>query len=206
MSGRKLDLDSMNLPSVILASSSPRRSELLRQLGVHFEVIPSSAPESESEHLSPGELCSLNAYRKARTVSKHHPDALIIGMDTVVALGPQVLGKPRNMDEAFQMMRTLQGQTHSVMTGVCLIHLRSHKQKIFFEQTIVTFRSLNDEQIRHYYQHVNPLDKAGAYAIQENGDQIVAHVKGSFTNVVGLPVERLQDELSEFESIVPIHA
>lgn len=196
----------MNLPSVILASGSPRRSELLRQLGVQFEVIPSSAAESESEHLSPGELCSLNAYRKARTVSKHHPDALVIGMDTVVALGPQVLGKPRTMDEAFQMMRTLQGQTHSVMTGVCLIHLRSHKQKIFVEQSVVTFRSLNEEQIRHYYQNVNPLDKAGAYAIQENGDQIVSQVKGSFTNVVGLPMERLQAELSEFESIVPLHA
>jgi septum formation protein len=206
MSGRKLDLESMNLPSVILASASPRRSELLRQLGVHFEVIPSSAQESESEHLSPGELCSLNAYRKARLISKHHPDALVIGMDTVVALGPQVLGKPRDMDQAFEMMRLLQGQTHSVMTGVCLIHLRSHKQKIFVEQTIVTFRSLNEEQIRHYYQKVNPLDKAGAYAIQENGDQIVAQVKGSFTNVVGLPVERLQTELNEFESLVQIHA
>jgi septum formation protein len=206
MSGRKLDLESMNLPSVILASGSPRRCELLRQLGVQFEVIASSAPESESEHLSPGELCSLNAYRKARTVSKHHPDALVIGMDTVVALGPQVLGKPRNMDEAYQMMRTLQGQTHTVLTGVCLIHLRSHKQKIFFEQTTVTFRALSEEQIRTYYQNVNPLDKAGAYAIQENGDQIVADVKGSFTNVVGLPVERLQAELGEFESIVPIRA
>ncbi|MGZ4972139.1 MAG: Maf family protein [Limisphaerales bacterium] len=196
----------MNLPSVILASGSPRRSELLRQLGVAFEVIPSAAPESESEHLSPGELCSLNAYRKARLVSKHHPDALVIGMDTVVALASQVLGKPHDMDEAFAMMRALQGQTHLVLTGVCLIHLRSHKQKIFTEQTIVTFRSLDEEQIREYYRHVNPLDKAGAYAIQEKGDQIVAQVKGSYTNVVGLPMERLQVELTEFESVVPLRA
>ncbi|MDB6057882.1 MAG: septum formation inhibitor Maf [Verrucomicrobiales bacterium] len=196
----------MNLPSVILASGSPRRSELLRQLGVDFQVIPSSAIESESEHLSPGELCSLNAYRKARLVSKHHPDALVIGMDTVVALDSKVLGKPRDMDEAFAMMRSLQGQTHRVVTGVCLIHLRSHKQKIFAEQTIVTFRSLNEDQIREYYRHVNPLDKAGAYAIQENGDQIVSQVKGSFTNVVGLPMERLETELTAFESLVPIHA
>lgn len=206
MSGRKLDLERMNLPSVILASASPRRCELLRQLGVAFEVIPSSAHESESEHLSPGELCSLNAYRKARLVSKHHPDALVIGMDTVVALGPKVLGKPRDMNEAFGMMRQLQGQTHRVCTGVCLIHLRSHKQKIFFEQTTVTFRPLNDEQIQSYYRFVNPLDKAGAYAIQERGDEIVAQVKGSYSNVVGLPVERLQSELSDFESIVPLHA
>jgi septum formation protein len=206
MSGRKLDLDGMNLPSVILASGSPRRSELLRQLGVEFQVIPSSAPESDSEHLSPGELCSLNAYRKARVVSKHHPDALVIGMDTIVALDSKVLGKPRDMDEAFTMMRSLQGQTHRVLTGVCLIHLRSHKQKIFAEQTVVTFRSLNEDQIREYYRHVNPLDKAGAYAIQENGDQIVAQVKGSYTNVVGLPMERLQSELSEFEALLPMHA
>jgi septum formation protein len=206
MSGRKLDLEGMKLPSVILASASPRRSELLRQLGVDFEVIPSRAPESESEHLSPGELCSLNAYRKARLISKHHPDALVIGMDTVVALESKVLGKPRDMDEAFQMMRWLQGQTHRVLTGVCMIHLRTHKQKIFVEQTVVTFRPLNEDQIRNYYQHVNPLDKAGAYAIQENGDQIVANVQGSYTNVVGLPIERLQAELNEFESVVPIHA
>jgi len=196
----------MNLPSVILASGSPRRSELLRQLGVAFEVIPSAAPESESEHLSPGELCSLNAYRKARHVSKHHPDALVIGMDTVVALDSKVLGKPHDMDEAFSMMRLLQGQTHLVLTGVCLIHLRSHKQKIFAEQTVVTFHSLDDDQIREYYRHVNPLDKAGAYAIQEQGDRIVAQVKGSYTNVVGLPMERLQVELTEFESVVPLRA
>jgi septum formation protein len=206
MSGRKLDLDSMNLPRVILASGSPRRSELLRQLGVEFEIIPSSAPESDSEHLSPAELCSLNAYRKARLISKHHPDALVIGMDTVVALDSKVLGKPRDMDEAFQMMRSLQGQTHRVLTGVCLIHLRSHKQKIFSEQTIVTFRPLTDQQISDYYKVVNPLDKAGAYAIQEKGEQIVAHVKGSFTNVVGLPMERLEAELTEFESALPLHA
>jgi septum formation protein len=206
MSGRKLDLDRMNLPSVILASASPRRSELLRQLGVEFEVMPSSALESESEHLSPGELCSLNAYRKARLVSKHHPDALVIGMDTIVALDSKVLGKPRDMDEAFQMMRLLQGQTHRVLTGVCLIHLRSHKQKIFVEQTSVTFRPLTEDQIRRYYQHVNPLDKAGAYAIQERGDEIVSQVTGSFTNVVGLPTERLQSELRAFESVVPLHA
>ncbi|MGZ4963134.1 MAG: Maf family protein, partial [Limisphaerales bacterium] len=145
-------------------------------------------------------------YRKARLVSKHHPDALVIGMDTVVALASQVLGKPHDMDEAFAMMRALQGQTHLVLTGVCLIHLRSHKQKIFTEQTIVTFRSLDEEQIREYYRHVNPLDKAGAYAIQEKGDQIVAQVKGSYTNVVGLPMERLQVELTEFESVVPLRA
>lgn len=196
----------MNLPSVILASASPRRCELLRQLGVEFEVIPSSAHESESEHLSPGELCTLNAYRKARLVSKHHQDALVIGMDTVVALETRVLGKPRDMDEAFGMMRALQGQTHWVLTGVCLIHLRSHKQKIFFEQTTVTFRPLTDDQIKSYYQHVNPLDKAGAYAIQERGDEIVAQLKGSYTNVVGLPMERLQTELSEFESVVHLHS
>jgi septum formation protein len=200
MSGRKLDLERMNLPSVILASASPRRSELLRQLGVEFEVIPSTAPESESEHLSPGELCSLNAYRKARAISKHHADALVIGMDTVVALDSTVLGKPKDMEDAFRMLRLLQGQTHRVFTGVCLIHLRTHHQKMFVEQTSVRFRPLNEEQIRFYHAHVNPLDKAGAYGIQEKGDQIVEHVSGSYSNVVGLPMERLETELSKFEA------
>ena len=170
----------------------------MRQLGVEFQIVPSSAREIHNEQLTARELCLLNAYRKARAVSKLFPDALVIGMDTLVSLGPKIFGKPANLAAAQEMLESLQGQTHQVVTGVCLIQLRGHHQKVFAEQTHVRFRSLTREAIREYHQQVNPLDKAGAYAIQENGDVIVERISGSYTNVVGLPLERLKKELAEF--------
>jgi septum formation protein len=193
----------MNLPGIILASASPRRSELLRQLDIEFQVIPSEATEVHNEQLTAGELSQINAYRKARAVSKKNPDALVIGMDTLVALGTKLYGKPKDLDDARRMLGELQAQTHEVVTGVCMIHLRSHRQRIFAERTIVTFRSLSAEEISHYHSKMNPLDKAGAYAIQEHGDDLVRHISGSFSNVVGLPLERLEEELRLFELMQP---
>ena len=189
----------MHLPPVILASRSPRRTDLLRQLELQFEVLPSDIPEIEHEQLSAGELCQVNAYRKARAIAKHHPDALVIGVDTLVALGAKVFGKPSDIDEARRMLKLLQGKTHHVATGVCLLQLRSHHQKVFCEVTEVTFRSLNADDIEHYISKVNTLDKAGAYAIQEHGDDIIRNIHGSFSNVVGLPLERLRNELADFD-------
>jgi septum formation protein len=188
----------MNLPMLILASASPRRSELLRQVGLEFQIIPSCATEVHCEQVTAAELCKTNAYRKARVVSKKYPDALVVGVDTLVALGTRIFGKPANLAEAQRMLEELQNQTHQVVTGVCLIHLRGHHQKVFAEQTDVTFRPLTSEQIRHYHEQVNPLDKAGAYGIQEKGDILVERISGSFTNVVGLPLERLEAELALF--------
>lgn len=189
----------MNLPALILASASPRRLELLRQTGLEFQVIPSDAAEIHNEQLTAAELSQINAYRKARTISKKFPDALVIGMDTLVALDTKLFGKPKDLADARRMLEELQSQTHEVVTGVCLIHLRSHRQKIFAERTQVTFRSLTAEEISHYHSKINPLDKAGAYAIQEHGDDLVRHISGSFSNVVGLPLERLGEELAFFE-------
>jgi nucleoside triphosphate pyrophosphatase len=184
------------LPSLILASASPRRADLLRQMGVKFRVVPGGAPETSPEHLTAGELCQLNAYRKARQVAKQIPDALVLGADTMVCVNTRLLGKPANLAEAEQMLDALQGRTHQVISGVCLVHLRNHRQKMFAEITDVTFRPLTLRRIRHYLKRVDPLDKAGAYAIQERGDLIVESISGSFTNVVGLPVERLTAELA----------
>lgn len=189
----------MNLPMLILASASPRRHELLRQLNLEFEVIPSDAQEIHNEQLTAGELSQINAYRKARAVSKKYPDALVIGMDTLVALGTTLFGKPTDLADARRMIEELQGQTHEVVTGVCLIHLRGHRQKLFAERTTVTFRSLTADEISHYHSKINPLDKAGAYAIQEHGDDLIRHISGSFSNVVGLPLERLSEEMAEFD-------
>lgn len=188
----------MNTPMLILASASPRRAELLRQRGWEFQVVPSDLPEVQGDHLSAGEVAQINAYRKARAVSKKHPDAVTLGVDTVVALGSTIFGKPGTMLEAEQMLLALAGKTHLVVTGVCLVHLRAHRQKTFFQQTEVTFRPLTVEQVRQYHAKVNPLDKAGAYGIQEKGEALVTSVSGSLSNVIGLPLERLEEELAAF--------
>ena len=188
----------MKLPPLILASASPRRAELLGELGVKFRVVPSDAPEIAHDEFSPQELCQLNAHRKARTVAKKHPDALAMGADTLVFLGREILGKPRDLGDAHRMLRRLQGRTHQVVTGVCLMHLRAHRERLFAVTTDVRFRKLSRSQIEYYLSRVNPLDKAGAYAIQEHGEFIVEEVSGSFTNVIGLPLERLEVEISVF--------
>ncbi len=189
----------MALIPLILASNSPRRSELLRGMGVEFKAVPSNAWEVHNEELTALEISRLNAWRKARAVAKSFPDALVLGSDTLVYLDTTLFGKPADLDDAFRMLSRLQGRTHQVVTGVCLIHLRGRQRKIFAESTLVKFRPLDPGGIRDYLGRVNPLDKAGAYAIQEHGDQIVESISGSFSNVVGLPVERLRKELPAFQ-------
>jgi len=188
----------MNLPPVILASGSPRRAELLRKFVRHFETLPAGAIESQPEHLSPAEACMLNAYRKARLVAKKFPDSLVIGADTEVCLGGRAFGKPADRLEAARMLAELEGREHQVITGVCLVHLRRHQQRTFRETTRVKFKSLGADEITEYLDQIDPLDKAGAYAIQEHGEMIVEKVTGSYSNVVGLPVERLKSELKKF--------
>lgn len=188
----------MNSPIFILASASPRRAELLRQLGLEFQVVPSNVPEVQGGVLSAGEVAQINAYRKARAVSEMHPDAITLGVDTVVALENLLFGKPATMREAEEMLMALQGRRHKVVTGVCMIHLWAHRRKVFFDQTDVTFRALTLKQIRHYLAQTNPLDKAGAYGIQDQGDVLVEAISGSFTNVIGLPLERFEAEWAAF--------
>jgi septum formation protein len=183
------------LPRLILASASPRRVELLRQLSFDFTVVPGDVPEIHHDQLTARELCQVNAYRKARATAKSFPDALVLAADTLVHLETALFGKPATLEEAYQMLERLQGRTHQVVTGVCLLHLRKHRQAVFAESTAVTFHPLDAVKIRRYLNQVNPLDKAGAYAIQEQGDMIVEKIVGSYTNVVGLPVERLTTEL-----------
>jgi len=185
----------MKLPSLILASNSPRRAELLRQSGIDFRTVPSEAGEIHHEQLTAREVSQINAYRKARSVAKRYPDAVVLAADTLVSMESALFGKPATLEEAYEMLERLQGQTHVVVTGLCLLHLRSHRQRIAAESTAVTFRKLDAVKIRRYLTQVNPLDKAGAYAIQEHGDQIIERVSGSYSNVVGLPMERLTAEL-----------
>ncbi len=193
----------MKAPPLILASASPRRSELLRQLGVEFEIDPSGVSEVERASLSAGETARINAYRKALAAARKHPDAVVLGVDTVVALDGALFGKPATLGEAEHILLTLAGKTHRVVTGVCVLRRRPHRQRIFYEETAVTFRPLSREHIRRYHSLVNPLDKAGAYGIQERGEMLVQAVSGSFSNVMGLPLERLAAELPAFGVRLP---
>ncbi len=190
----------MNLPALILASASPRRSELLRQLGLDFQVVAGQAREIHHEQLTGREAAQVNAYRKARTVAKTCPDALVLGADTLVYAGGELFGKPADLEAAYRMLERLRGRTHQVVTAVCLLHLRPHRQRVFAEITSVTFRPLDAVEIRRYLNRVNPLDKAGAYAIQEHGDLLIQKIEGSYTNVVGLPLERLKAELENWDT------
>lgn len=189
----------MKLPPLILASASPRRAELLRLLDIEFQVVPSDAPELHDEQFTAVEIAQLNAYRKARAVAKKFPDDLVIGADTLVYRGTKLFGKPANLEEAHRMLKELAGHTHQVVTGVCLMHLRSHRQRTFFDLTDVQFRALKPAHIQHYLAQMNPLDKAGAYAIQDGGELIIEEISGSFSNVVGLPVEKLRSELAAWQ-------
>jgi len=186
----------MDTPWLILASASPRRAELLRQLGIEFKVVPSTVQEIHHDELTAQEVCQINAYRKARSVAKRFPDTLVLAADTLVYHDTILFGKPASLEEAYQMLGELQGRTHNVVTAICLLHLREHRHRIFAENTSVTFRPLDAVKIRRYLTRVNPLDKAGAYAIQEDGELIIEKIAGSYTNVVGLPLERLRGELA----------
>lgn len=190
----------MNLPPLILASTSPRRAQLLRHLGLAFRVVASDAAELAHEHFSPLEICQLNAHRKARAIAKKYPDSLVLGADTLVFLKNEILGKPGNQADAEGMLGRLQGRAHQVVTGVSLIHLRAHHERIFAVSTEVLFQPLNLGQIRGYLSQINPFDKAGAYAIQEHGELLVSEISGSYSNVVGLPLERLLEEFGHFQN------
>jgi septum formation protein len=175
---------------VVLASSSPRRRELLEQAGVSFEVVASPAEEIHDPAMKPDLLCELNATLKAAAVAIIRPDATVIGSDTLVFIDDLPLGKPADLEEARGMLRRLSGRTHRVCTGVCVIYPGGGKN-VFHDTTEVTFLKLDDAAIEEYFALVNPLDKAGAYGIQESGERIIAGIRGNFDNVMGLPVGKV---------------
>jgi len=192
----------MNLPPLVLASASPRRKELLRKLHLDFRVVSSDATELHDEQLTAGELARVNSYRKARAVAGTFPDALVLGADTLVYLNGRLFGKPADLLEAHRMLEQLQGQTHQVYTGVCLIQSCANRHRVFAESTDVRFKRLTPRQIDQYLSAIEPLDKAGAYAIQEGGPSVIEEISGSYSNVMGLPLERLEAELAAWAGVV----
>lgn len=180
---------------LVLASASPRRAQLLGELGVPFRVVTAPTEEVHAEHYTPRELCQLNAGRKAAAIAARLPGEIVLGADTLVALAGRLYGKPRDLADARRMLAELQGHTHEVVTGVCLQRLAPARCTVFAVTTEVTFHALTAAQIDAYLALMNPLDKAGSYAIQEHGERIVKQIAGSYSNVVGLPLERLAEEL-----------
>lgn len=180
---------------LILASASPRRQELLAKAGVQFEVVVSPAEEIHDASIPLAELCEQNAELKARAVAVQHPDATVIGADTLVWINGEPLGKPRDLSEAREMLRKLSGRAHTVCTGVCVIE-SNDRIKRFHDLTTVSFHPLEETVLEAYLAKVNPLDKAGAYGIQDHGEMIVERIEGSFDNVMGLPVAKVLAALS----------
>ena len=175
-------------PILILASKSPRRKYLLEQAGLSFSVIPSSFDESTVSLSSPEAYVKVLAEKKADEVSEKYPESWVVGADTIVLIDGIILGKPGSRNDARDMLKSLAGQTHQVLTGYCICC--KIKKRCFSEtiRTDVLFKDLSDEEIEWYIHTKEPFDKAGAYAIQGLGTFLVKSINGSYTNVVGLPV------------------
>ncbi len=187
----------------ILASASPRRAELLKRAGLPFEVRVSDVEELQFESDSARELCEKNAYSKADSVAQKYPGQWVIGADTLVVCESKVYGKPIDLAQARQTLEILSGKRHEVITGVALVKKKNGSQcsqKVFSVVTEVAFRNLSPEDISAYFSKTNPLDKAGAYGIQDHGEMIIEGIKGSLSNVIGLPVEELMEQITKLGS------
>jgi len=182
---------SENPRSLILASASPRRRQLLELIGVDFEVDPAAVDETAAEGEDPRSFATRAARDKARWVAQRHPERLVLGADTVVEVDAEILGKPSSEDDAARMLRRLSGRSHFVHTSIALID--GDRCHVIVDSAKVEFVDLPDETINWYVATGEPMDKAGAYAIQGLGGLLVARVEGSPHTVVGLPVHRLPE-------------
>lgn len=180
------------MEQLVLASASPRRKEILEQVGATFTVCPSNAEEKMDTELSPALLVEELAVLKARDVlDSVDKSSLVIGADTVVSIGDRILGKPKDAEEAKTMLSELSGKTHTVYTGFCCIRKKDMKIFADYAKTDVTFRALSEEEIHAYIKTGEPMDKAGAYGIQEYGSLLIEGISGDYFNVVGLPINKL---------------
>ena len=179
---------------LILASKSPRRKVLLKKIVSKFDIVESRVKEVDWKDKTYSDNAMWNAYRKAKKVSEQFPDRLILGADTIVILKAKILGKPKNLKDAKRMLASLSGQAHEVITGVCLFQKDQNIRVDFYDMTWVKMKKLSDNEIDAYIKKVYTLDKAGAYGIQEE-PKIIEKIRGSFSNVMGLPLEKLRKEL-----------
>jgi nucleoside triphosphate pyrophosphatase len=185
-------------PTLLLASNSPRRCELLKEAGFDFEILAPKVAERFDVDLTLGELTAFNALRKGMATARLRPKNVVLAADTLVSVDDHILGKPKDKNEAIAMLRRLSGRAHEVCTSVFICCLAKAKSTSFYDISRVCFRRLSRDEIDSYLARVNPLDKAGAYAAQGFGSEIIEKIDGSFTNVVGLPMEKTIVALAEF--------
>jgi len=178
-------------PRLILASASSRRQELLQKAGVAFTVVPSDIPETVQVGETPEEYVLRVAAEKALDVARKYPDTWVLGADTIVEIDGEVLGKPRDQADGQRMLRLLSGRTHQVITAFVLLDEENQVRAKQMVSSSVTFKSLSDTQIHEYLATGEPFDKAGAYAVQGLGASLVERIEGSYTNVVGLPIDEV---------------
>ncbi|MDQ0339490.1 septum formation protein [Caldalkalibacillus uzonensis] len=186
------------IPPIILASSSPRRKELLNSLGLAYHIHPSQAEETFDPRNSPEMVVQKLAHQKASDVARHYEQGLVIGADTIVVLNGEVLGKPKDESEAFQMLSRLQGETHTVYSGLAVIDADSGKECVGCQGTKVLMRPMGADEIKAYIATGEPMDKAGSYAIQGLGATLVDKIEGDYFTVVGMPVALLARFLHQF--------
>jgi nucleoside triphosphate pyrophosphatase len=184
--------------SLVLASCSPRRAALLGEAGFEFETVSPRVVERFDVDLTLRELTLWNAVRKGMSVAQIHPNKVVIAVDTLVALRSEIIGKPTDMEEAVRMLRRLSGRTHEVCSAVFIYQQTAGESAAFHEISRVCFRRLSNAEINDCLAKMSPLDKAGAYAAQGRGSEIIAKIHGSLTNVVGLPMEKTVAALAEF--------
>ena len=188
----------MRPPPLLLASNSPRRRELLTEAGFEFDSIAPRVAESFDVDLTLRELTAFNAIHKAMFAARINPERIVLAADTLVALNGRIIGKPENIDDAIAILHRLSGCAHEVCSSVFICELRRARSTSFCEISRVYFRELSDSVIRAYIARINPLDKAGAYAAQGSGAEIIRKIEGSYTNVVGLPMEKTIAALADF--------
>lgn len=188
--------------ALILASASPRRSELLRLITADFLVVTSQADESLPAGIPPPQAVMLLARRKAEAVALSHPGDVIVGADTLVVLGDEIFGKPRDRQHAVDMLTALSGRTHAVHTGVCVC--KADETDCFFKTAYVTFAAMDKQEIADYAASGEPDDKAGAYGIQGRGARFIAHIEGDYYTVMGLPVQALYRALRRWGIATPL--
>ena len=170
----------------------------MHEAGFAFEVIAASVVEIAPGYFTAGEITLFNARAKAQAVARLRPDAVVLGVDTLVAFEGEIFGKPSDLNAALAMLRRLNGRSHEVYSGVALRHAAASRENHFFEISRVMFRTLSEAQLRAYLERIGPLDKAGAYAAQDDSGELIARVEGSFTNVIGLPMEAVTRALAAF--------
>lgn len=185
-------------PKLLLASASPRRRQLLAEVGFEFEVVAPEVDEISAGTLTLREATTWNALRKGLTVARAHPNDVVLAADTLVALEGKVIGKPADRDEAGRILRRLSGQTHLVASSVFIAHLARGQSENFSVISQVTFKKLSAQMIDTYLDRIDPLDKAGAYAAQGEGRAVIARIIGSRSNVIGLPMEKTGAALRRF--------